>query len=234
MSLFLIHGWATNPSIWPDWLATTTTCSYQSPDYPDYPQLACAFLAHYDKHKQPITIVGWSLGGMLALQLAAEYPDKINNLILLSTTPRFTLCENYNAGLAPSIVKNLARKLQKKQWQTQLDFYHLMFSSQEQTSWENFATHVAPSLTNIQMPALQGGLNYLLETDLRSLLPSIQIPCHIFHGAEDGICPPAAGQYLANQLPNSTITFVPGAGHIPFYTQSEYCKSQLVKIMNPT
>lgn len=233
MSLFLIHGWATNATIWPEWLSTSKTCYYQSPDYPNYSELARAFLAHYNKYEQSVTLIGWSLGGMLALQLAAEYPDKINKLILFSATPRFTICENYSAGLAPAIVKNLARKLPKNQWQTQLDFYNLMFASQEQVTRETFTADLAPLLASLEMPALQGGLAYLLETDLRSLLPSIQIPCHIFHGTEDTICPPAAGQYLANKLPKSTITFMPGAGHIPFYTQSEYCKSQLLKIINP-
>lgn len=232
MPLFLIHGWATNPRIWPDWLLTTTTHCYQSSDYPDYSKLARAFLDHYNKYEQPITLVGWSLGGMLALQLAAEHPDKINKIILLSSTPRFTSGENYHAGLPPSIVKNLARKLLKNQWQTQLDFYQLMFSKHEELNAKSFAAEVAPLLASIELPALQKGLHYLLETDLRSLLPCIQTPCHIFHGSEDTICPLAASHYLANLLPNTSLTVIPNAGHIPFYTQYEYCKSQLLTVID--
>lgn len=233
MPRFLIHGWATNATIWPDWLLTNKTCCYQSPHYPDYSKLVAAFLAHYSQYRQPIDLIGWSLGGMLALQLAAEHPDKINNLILISSTPRFTICENYFAGLPVGIVKNLARKLLKNRRQAQLDFYQLMFAAQEQTINDTFIVEQAPLLANLETAALQNGLNYLLQTDLRSLLPSIQVPCHIFHGREDGICPPDAGQYLANHLPNATLTLIAGAGHIPFYTQSNYCKSQLLTIITP-
>lgn len=234
MSLFLIHGWATTPIIWPEWLTANNAFSYHSSQYPNYSHLVETFIAHYNQQGEPLTILGWSLGGMLALQLAAEHPEKINRLILLSSTPRFTAWENYTAGLAPVIVKNLARKLLKNHWQTQLDFYKLMFSTNEGSSLEAFNTYIAPSLANLEIPSLQSGLQYLLETDLRSLLPEIHTPCHILHGTEDTICPLAGGQYLATMLPNSTLTLVPGAGHMPFYTQSEYCKSKLQNSINPT
>lgn len=233
MPRFLIHGWATNATIWPNWLLSTKTCCYQSPHYPDYSKLVTAFLDHYDQHRQPIDLIGWSLGGMLALQLAAEHPDKINNLILISSTPRFTIGDDYFAGLPTSIVKNLARKLLKNPRQTQLDFYQLMFTTQEQVSNDTFIIEQAPLLANLETPTLQNGLNYLLETDLRFLLSSIQVPCHIFHGTEDGICPLEAGNYLASHLPNATLTLISGAGHMPFYTQSNYCKSQLLTIIAP-
>lgn len=229
MSYFLIHGWATTASIWPDWLLNATTHSYQSPQYPNYEHLAKAFINYYEKQGKPITIVGWSLGGMLALQLAADYPEKIKNLILFSTTARFTSCENYTAGLAPSIVKNLARRLLKNSWQTQLDFYHLMFANHEESYWETFSSQLAPKLAKIEMPTLQAGLHYLLEIDLRSLLPIIETPCQILHGSSDTICPPAAAQYLVEQLPNATLTILPDAGHIPFYTQRDVCNVQLQK-----
>lgn len=227
MPLFLIHGWATNAAIWPDWLTANSSCCYESPHYPDYSHLEESFLNVYQHYGRPLTIIGWSLGGMLALQLAAAYPEKIKKLILISSTPRFTMCENYTAGLAPSIVKNLARRIPKNKWQTQLDFYKLMFSDKEQL-WENkFTLEMAPLLECIEIPTLQAGLRYLSEKDLRGILTSIQIPCHILHGTEDTICLPAAGQYLATMLPNATLTLIPGAGHIPFYTQGEYCKAHI-------
>lgn len=227
MSLFLIHGWATHAAIWPNWLATSSSYCYESPHYPDYSDLAKRFLDVYQHHGRPLTIVGWSLGGMLALQLAAAYPEKIKKLILISSTPRFTLCEHYTAGVSPSLIKNLARKLPKNKWQTQLDFYKLMFSDQEKLWEKKFTLQIAPLLNHIELLTLQSGLLYLLEKDLRCMLTSIETPCHILHGTEDAICPPAAGHYLASTLPNAKLTLVPGAGHIPFYTQSEYCKTHI-------
>lgn len=227
MSLFLIHGWATNAAVWPDWLATSSAYCYQSPHYPDYSHLAKSFTDVYQQRCRPLTVIGWSLGGMLALQLAAAHPEKIEKLILISSTPRFTLCENYTIGLAPGLLKNLARKLPKNKWQTQFDFYKLMFPTKEHPWEKKFALQVAPLLEHIEILTLQSGLLYLLEKDLRCILTSIHTPCHILHGTEDGICLPAAGQHLAAMLPNSKLTFVPGAGHIPFYTQEEYCKAHI-------
>jgi len=227
MSRFLIHGWATTAQIWPAWLATNKDYGYQSSYYPDFSHLTKEFITHYEEQGKPLTLIGWSLGGMLSLQLAAAHPDKIKKLILFATTPRFTSKESYTAGLAPGIIKNLSRKLSKEKWQTQLDFYQLMFSSNEYSYWESFASQITPSLSQLETSVLQAGLSYLLETDLRYLLPSIELPCHILHGSNDTICPPEAALFLANSLPNAKLTLIPGAGHIPFYTQYEYCKDHL-------
>lgn len=227
MPHFLIHGWATTSAIWPDWLLTSKTHSYQSPTFPDYSHLEREFLTFYQEQNKPVTMIGWSLGGMLTLELAASHPDKIRKIILISSTPRFTLHENYKAGLDPMIIKSLARKLTRSKLQTQADFYRLMFSTNESSWTEAFSLQIAPFFFDIDLTTLQEGLRYLLEKDLRNLLSSIQPSCHIIHGTKDTICPPEAAQYMANALPNSTLTLVPSAGHIPFYTHGEYCKPYL-------
>lgn len=228
MSHFLIHGWATTSQVWPDWLAAGTNYCYQSACYPNIIHLTQEFTNQYEKQGKPLTLIGWSLGGMLSLQLAAAHPEKVEKLVLFSATARFTTMEGYAAGLAPGILKNLARKLSKNKWQTQLDFYQLMFSASEDPYWENFTSQLAPLLSHLETDTLQKGLSYLLETDLRQLLPAIQVPCHLLHGTEDKICPPEAALFLANSLPNARLTLIPGAGHIPFYTQSNTCKSYLL------
>jgi pimeloyl-[acyl-carrier protein] methyl ester esterase len=230
MPQFLIHGWATTCRIWPDWLLTSNTYPYHSSTFPDYSQLEREFLTFYQKQHKPLSIIGWSLGGMLALELAAAHSDKIEKILLISSTPRFTLKENYTSGLDPIIVKNLARKLARNKLQTQAHFYQLMFSASESFWAENFSKQIAPLLANITLTTLQTGLSYLYEKDLCHLLTSIHTPCHILHGTHDSICPPATGHYLANTIPHSTLDLIPGAGHIPFYTQEDYCKSYLQSI----
>lgn len=217
--LFIIHGWATNNHIWPDLYPRAHTCYYDAPQFPDFNHLVQTFLQFHavTGHRRTV-LIGWSLGGMLALQLANHFPEHIAKVILISSTACFTVRENYPAGLSPAIVRRLSRKLSHGHRQALLDFYKLMFSPQELTTAQTFAATLAP-LMDFPIPSLIAGLDYLLKTDLRASLPDIPVPCHIIHGSADEICPPAAGQYLADHLPHAVLHMLRAAGHIPFYTR---------------
>jgi pimeloyl-[acyl-carrier protein] methyl ester esterase len=223
MTLFFIHGWASNSTVWPRAFIKPTTYLYHSECFPEYSHLDAAFCQAWSEQAVPMTVIGWSLGGMLALQLAAAYPERIGKLILIGSTAKFVNSGDYECGLSLSLVKNLARKLAKNPQQTQLDFYKLMFSANEQKVLENFISMIAPSMLNIHPDSLRMGLDYLVKTDLRSLLPSIKIPSLIIHGTKDAICPIDAAYYLASHLPNSQLISLPEAGHIPFYSQLKNC-----------
>lgn len=216
--LFLIHGWASGSAVWPQWLRENAYC-YQSVQFPDGKELEETFCKNFFEQEEKITIAGWSLGGMLALELAAAHPDKVEKLILFSSTPRFLQDAVYYGGLPSSVVKNMNRKLLRNQWDTQQAFYRMMFAENEK-SWElEFIETLAPCFSGLSLGELQGGLDYLMERDLRDLLPGIRVPCLIIHGSEDQICLPEAAVYLENHLPQAYLTMLSGAGHIPFLTQ---------------
>jgi pimeloyl-[acyl-carrier protein] methyl ester esterase len=54
--------------------------------------------------------------------------------------------------------------------------------------------------------------------DLRPLLPKITVPTLLLHGDADRILPLASSQWLAEQLPQSHLHVLPGAGHAPMMT----------------
>jgi pimeloyl-[acyl-carrier protein] methyl ester esterase len=224
MANFLIHGWAFDAAIWPQWMKGADTFCCQAEYYPEYAQIAQNLVDVWEKQRRPLTVVGWSLGGMLSLQLALDHPDKIKKLILISSTAKFTAAEDYPAGLESGIVKNLARKLSRNPQNTKNEFYQLMFSAGEQEACQQFLRQKARLFSDISLKSMQSGLAYLLKQDLRPILRSVSRPCLIIHGTEDGVCPPAAAEYLAAHIPDSKLIWVCGAGHIPFYTQPESMK----------
>ena len=89
--LALLHGWGLHGGIWQEtiddfkekWTVTAVDlpghgnsdmCLY------DYTlQNIAAEVA--EKLPQPAVLLGWSLGGMIAMQIAAEYPERITKLI---------------------------------------------------------------------------------------------------------------------------------------------------------
>ena len=57
--------------------------------------------------------------------------------------------------------------------------------------------------------------------DLESTLSEIDIPVAIFPGRHDPICPHAAAEFMAREIPNATLKTFEESGHAPLVTESE-------------
>lgn len=216
--ILLMNGWATNNSVWGSIPNIPEKCLFydvnQSTDLKDI----VTFIDSQDYSNEPLTVIGWSLGSILALELAAAYPGRISQLILVSATACFTARKDYPAGQPVSILRRLVRKVKSDANATRKSFYYQMFSPTEVDDCIKFLQNEPPLLTS---RSLLAGLAYLENHDLRDSLPRICIPVLILQGTEDTICPFSAGQYLASHLPQAELISLANCGHIPFFTQKE-------------
>ena len=223
--MFIIQGWGTDQRVWPQWLKDSGTC--YSKNLPQLDMVEQEFLQDFSVKQKKLTILGWSLGSMLALELAHKHSDKIAQLVLVSPTAKFISSADYEDGLPSGVLKNLQRKLSRNKEGTQQSFYSLMFSYSEDNFRHNFIKDMAPFFYDLELETLQQGLTYLQEQDLRSLLQDITVPTIIISGNSDAICVPQAAEFLHSKLRNSQLFKLTGAGHIPFLTQETVCKNIL-------
>src|SRR5205807_846794 len=70
-------------------------------------------------------LLGWSLGGQLALDLAAALPSGIERLALIATTPRFLTGPEWRCGTAPALLARLERQLREDSGRTVREFLKL-------------------------------------------------------------------------------------------------------------
>lgn len=175
----------------------------------------------------PISLVGWSLGSLVALDLAARFPEIVDRLILFSATSCFTVQDNYKDGWDPRIIRRMQRRLQQDPQATLNDFYSRMFSSADQ---KMIAQEKVPFKGNEDsVDSLLFGLNFLKETDYRDRLMKINKPIHLIHGEEDVICPLGASQWIANHTEGSvSLKCLPKVGHLPFHIRTSQC-SKLIQ-----
>ncbi len=223
MVLF-INGWATNQTIWSKLNLRQNSNFYDVSLHKSFSDLEHQLYHLYKKSSHPLTLIGWSLGGMFALELAHQHPRKIKKLILISSTAKFVQDETYPCGLNEIIVKNLSRKIHRNSIAAQKEFYKLMFSIEEQSFQQEFIQKQSPAMLVSNIDNLQENLQYLLQKDLRNILKEIKIPTQIIHGTSDKICPVDAGKYLYEHLFNAELTLLPTCGHIPFLTQQKACE----------
>jgi pimeloyl-[acyl-carrier protein] methyl ester esterase len=170
-----------------------------------------------------VCLLGWSLGGQIALRLASMETPRLCRLLLVSTTPRFVADTEWPNGLAEGQVRIMARGLQRRFARTLDDFFAQQFGAQELSAERRqwLIQQLSPGAVPPQPDAALAALETLRCSDLRSRLVDLALPALVMHGAEDGIVPPGAGRYLADMLPQARFQQLPRAGHAPFLSYPE-------------
>jgi pimeloyl-[acyl-carrier protein] methyl ester esterase len=227
--LVLLHGWALHAGVWDD-IGAALERRYRV-HYIDLPghglsdldagietlqQFAAVIAPHVP---QQSIVMGWSLGGLVALQLATQI--RMDALILISSTPKFVAGEHWPAGMAPPVFEQFVARLHSDFAGTVQDFLSLQVRGDKHAP-ETLRVLKARLLQHPpQERALDLGLKLLRDSDLRAALPDIHARTLLMAGEHDRITPPAAGQYLAAQLPQAQLNVMRRAGHAPFLSHRE-------------
>ncbi len=170
----------------------------------------------------PACWLGWSLGGMVALQLAHDYPSQIRRLMLVATSLRFSQASDWRDAVVPEVLEGFANNLQQDHHGTLQRFLALQVTGDAQ------ARHTLKALRQhiMEQPepeavALETGLEMLRAVDLRSLAAQLHQPVLLIGGERDRLVSPAALRNVAELLTQSQLEIIPAAGHAPFISQPE-------------
>ncbi|HEY6095133.1 MAG TPA: pimeloyl-ACP methyl ester esterase BioH [Gallionellaceae bacterium] len=241
--LLLIHGWGMHGGLWGE-MATQLAQSFtvHAVDLPGHGHsremgdaftldaVVSALSAQFD---EPLTLCGWSLGGMLAQQWALQQPQQVRRLILLASTPCFAAREDWAHGMATETLAQFAGELEQNFAATLRRFLALQVRGSEGERELLVALRERLfSRGEPQLAALRGGLDILRDADLRSMLPQIKQPVLALAGERDKLTPPQASHYLAATVPQGQVVEIAGAAHAPFLSHREQCVQALMNFMN--
>lgn len=168
------------------------------------------------------TVLGWSLGGQVAMRAALDHPRKIARLILLASTPRFVAAGDWRHGMASADLQDFGRALMADPQATLLRFLGLQtrgMPGQKTLLQELRQTLLAAPEADGE--ALAAGLAILRDTDLRLELPRLAQPALVVHGGLDTLTPAAAGVWLAETLPAARHVELARAAHAPHLSHAE-------------
>lgn len=237
--LVLVHGWGSNGGIWSelaDGLAQRFRVHVvdlpgcgESADCKPYSLDHVATVLARDMPPQ-CGVVGWSLGGQVALAWARKAPRQVERIALIATNPCFARREDWPHAVSGDVLQEFGRALAEDCLGTLQRFFSLQALGDERT--RDVAVRLRACLQRGGAPssaALTGGLNILLETDQRAELPAIYQPVLVLHGEHDRVAPLAAGKHLGRSLPNAELVVIPGAAHAPFITALPEVSAHLVR-----
>jgi pimeloyl-[acyl-carrier protein] methyl ester esterase len=165
--------------------------------------------------------LGWSLGGLVALQVAISHLAQVSKLVLVASTPRFTKASDWPNAIAPEILANFSEALQKDIAGTLRRFVLLQTQSGERTKevTRTLLAHINPyGLSN---DGLNAGLVLLRDSDLRVNLSAVCCPTLAIMGQQDALVPMSVGEWMSTQLPQGQVCTIAGAGHAPFLSHPQ-------------
>jgi len=163
------------------------------------------------------SILGWSLGAQMALDLAAAIPGQLDKLVLVAATARFVSGPDWPYGMAQSVLQKMAAGLRADYQQAVSDFIELQVrGSAEATSVLHQLRQALFLHGHAQPEALEAGLNTLATADLRGTLPHVRAQTLVIAGQNDRITPPAASRLLAEAMPEANYVEMRRAAHAPF------------------
>lgn len=183
----------------------------------DLPTLAVAIDDALDDVDAPLTVLGWSLGGQVALQWAHRRPERVRRLILVATTPSFVTREGWPDAMTAMTLERFGDELRTAYRLTLLRFLTLQVQGSDEG--RRTLSHLRAHVFERGEPtrdALSAALALVLHADLRPLLAKIEAPALVIGGARDALVPLAATRALAAALPHATHRTIDGAAHAPF------------------
>lgn len=155
---------------------------------------------------RPVTLVGWSLGGYVALEIARENPGLVGKLILVGVR------RSYPAEQ----IKGVRRAVRRDRPGFLARFYRQCFLPGWSGPYRRFkATLLDSYLEDMHMEYLTAGLDYLAR---QSIVPSALPDCPVVfvHGEKDAVAPVADVRRLVREVPRAVLRVIGGVGHAAF------------------
>lgn len=159
----------------------------------------------------PATVVGLSVGGMIAQALAAARPDLVSRLVLCDTAHRIGTLESWNARIEAVNARGIAPIAESilERWFTP------GYRSPGNAAYVGYAAMLKRSPAD----GYAGTCAALRDADLTQSSRALKVPVLCIAGEEDGSTPPALVRSMAELISGARFEVVAGAGHLPCIEQ---------------
>jgi pimeloyl-ACP methyl ester carboxylesterase len=155
-----------------------------------------------------LSLCGFSLGGLIALEIAAQAPGRVERLALIAANPRPMTMERADENrisLARARTHGCASYIPRV-WDASVPSHRRADTGLRATIE---AMAASASLEDFESQ-LRIAAN---RADSRPRLSAIAIPTLIVCGTEDRVCPPALSIEMADAIPQARLALIEGAGH---------------------
>lgn len=233
--LVLLHGWGLNAEVWhciSEELSSHFTLHLV--DLPGFGRsqgfgaMALEEMAECVLQQAPENAIwlGWSLGGLVASQVALTHPERVQALVTVASSPCFSARDAW-PGIKPDVLAGFQQQLSEDFQRTVERFLALQTMGTETARQD--ARALKKTVLALPMPpvdVLNGGLEILRTVDLRESLSSLTLPFLRLYGYLDGLVPRKVVPLLDALWPESESLIFARAAHAPFISHPDaFCQA---------
>ncbi|GAA1056446.1 hydrolase [Agromyces luteolus] len=174
------------------------------------------------------TLVGDAEGGPMAMMLAASHPQRTDALVLVNTFARLLRAPDYPIGI-PEPTAELLLGEWRRNWGTGAV---LQLTAPDVADDLQLQRWVGRYMRLSASPAAATRMyEWVLQLDVRSVLPSIQVPTLVLHKARNRHYRIPMGRYLAEHIPGARLVELPGTAWYPPFVESDRLLDEVEEFM---
>ena len=237
--LVLLHGWGLNSGVWLPLIEHLTShVQVITVDLPGFGKNSDVLPEQYDLSSisemvvetvgEPAIYLGWSLGGLVASQIALQFPDSCRGLVTVASSPAFKATDNW-PGIKPEYLTAFYRQLGKDIGKTLDNFLKIQAMGSPHIRKEIKLLHQL--VMEYPLPAeqaLHAGLGLLETVDLKHQLSNVKCPFYRMYGKLDSLVPKATKLLVDELAPNSGSIMFEQASHAPFISHQQEFLAELL------
>lgn len=245
VDVVLLHGWGMHGGLWGEFKdLLSNDHSIHAIDLPGFGfskniksdftlEAITETVEQYIKEiKRPVIVIGWSLGGLITLNLLQRKNVNLDKVIFIASTPSFTKKTDWPNAMEQSVFDVFSNDLENDYKKTLKRFLSL------QTRGSDLARETLRELNKKltergepKAKALKSGLNILSESDLRNE-KSNETPAMIVMGEKDTLVPVEVVAEFNKMFSNLEQVILEKTGHAPFISSAEICAEKIKNFIN--
>lgn len=244
LPLVFIHGWGLNSAVWqPSVDALKEKFEVITVDLPGFGENVEQTLSPYTLDVvakliqqavgKPAVYIGWSLGGLVASEIALSYPQQVKALVTVASSPCFVEQESW-PGIKPEVLTLFHRQLAEDTKKTINNF--LKIQAMGSPHLRHDIKLLRELVMQFRMPTkstLDESLQLLETVDHREQLINITMPFLRLYGKLDGLVPRRSVKSISALSPNSELVIFEQASHAPFISHPDEFHQTLISWLTP-
>jgi pimeloyl-ACP methyl ester carboxylesterase len=238
----LLHGYPLDGAMWRAQVNPLASAGLRViiPDLPGHGQspvqdpctiegMADAVLRELDRLKvRKCHVVGFSMGGYIALDIAIRHPERVNRMVLLDTRAEADTPQGRDGRMA--LLNEMKGKAGVKVLSNAM--MPNLLTEATRTNRPLLAEEVRNMMMRQPLDGERAAMMALAERpDRRKDLGHIKAHTLILVGEHDKVTPPASAQVLADGIKASKLEVIPGAAHLSPLEAADEVNKHLLAIL---
>lgn len=184
-----------------------------------------ALVAHLDL--SDATLVGWSMGGAVALQYVLDFneDERVSRLVMVgAAAPRFKQTDTEPWGMDEATAAEALEGARRSYPETVAGLRDIAFHRDDlevTAEWLKDEALKMPAYTVYKL------FQTLFELDLRDRLDEVDVPTLILHGRHEQTADPRWAEYMADRIDGAELVMLEESAHYPMVEEPDKVSTEI-------